>query len=207
MAGNAELALKLREMRSSRSLTLKRLAELTQLTTSFISQAERGLVSPSIDSLRKLAKALDVELVEFFAEDIKTLGSVPAGGGGKISDKETKSSYEEIIFNLRGLNINPLLIRLEKGGEVKKDILREDCAVFATLIEGQAALIFGGDYRTANITIGGGTEISWEREKLLLEKSDSFCCIRGKSPESILNTGGAETVLLWIRSGAGERPN
>ena len=63
MADNSELGLKLREIRSSRSLTLNRLAELTQLTTSFISQAERGLVSPSIDSLRKLAKALDVELV------------------------------------------------------------------------------------------------------------------------------------------------
>lgn len=49
-------------------LSLRELAEQVNLTASFLSQVERGLASPSIESLRAISKALDVPVFHFFID-------------------------------------------------------------------------------------------------------------------------------------------
>jgi transcriptional regulator with XRE-family HTH domain len=49
-----------RAKRKSANLTQERLAEKASLSTIFISRVERGKESPSVDSLVKIAKALNV---------------------------------------------------------------------------------------------------------------------------------------------------
>ena len=51
---------KLRLARLTKKMTLKDLAEKCNLSYSYISQVERGDASPSLSSLSRLAKALDV---------------------------------------------------------------------------------------------------------------------------------------------------
>lgn len=48
----------IREIRHRRKLTLVQLAERTELSHSFLSQVERGLAQPSMDSLHRIAQAL-----------------------------------------------------------------------------------------------------------------------------------------------------
>jgi transcriptional regulator with XRE-family HTH domain len=50
----------IRAQRKKRHLSQERLAEKADLSTVFISRAERGKESPSVDSLVKIAKALGV---------------------------------------------------------------------------------------------------------------------------------------------------
>lgn len=57
-----------REKRRSKNLTLKQLSEMTGLSISFLSQVERGSSSLAITSLKKIADALDIEMIEFFKE-------------------------------------------------------------------------------------------------------------------------------------------
>ena len=54
--------------RQERELSLRDLAEQADLTASFLSQIERDQASPSIESLRKISKALDVPLFYFLME-------------------------------------------------------------------------------------------------------------------------------------------
>ena len=50
---------KIRTLRQAKGLTLKQLADKTQTTAGYISQLERGLVDPSLSTLRKIAAVLD----------------------------------------------------------------------------------------------------------------------------------------------------
>ncbi len=56
----------LRNLRRDRGMTLKDLATACSLSTSFLSQAERGLCSVSIPTLERICAVLNVTLAEFF---------------------------------------------------------------------------------------------------------------------------------------------
>jgi len=47
-------------------MTLKQLAAKAGCTDAYLSQLERGLVNPSIMTLKKIASALGVNIVDFF---------------------------------------------------------------------------------------------------------------------------------------------
>ncbi|MBU0595817.1 cupin domain-containing protein, partial [Candidatus Bipolaricaulota bacterium] len=64
----AQIGETLRKLRLEQGVTLKRLAETCGLSTSFLSQAERGLSSISVSTLERVCSALGLSLREFFAE-------------------------------------------------------------------------------------------------------------------------------------------
>ncbi|AOV08679.1 helix-turn-helix domain-containing protein [Sporosarcina ureilytica] len=64
-----EIHKKIKNLRLEKELTLKELSEETGLSLSFLSQIERGASSLSITSLKKLADALGVSMIYFFAEE------------------------------------------------------------------------------------------------------------------------------------------
>jgi transcriptional regulator with XRE-family HTH domain len=61
-----EIGEKINELRTSKDMTLKELSEKANLSVSFLSQAERGLTSITINSLKKIADALEVDMNLFF---------------------------------------------------------------------------------------------------------------------------------------------
>jgi transcriptional regulator with XRE-family HTH domain len=61
-----EIGEKINLLRIAKGLTLKELSEKTNLSVSFLSQAENGLTSIAIMSLRKIAEALEKDLTFFF---------------------------------------------------------------------------------------------------------------------------------------------
>ena len=73
----------LRELRSERGLSQEELARRSDLHRTFVSQIERGLKSPSLGSLSKLAHALDISLVELVAAipGADANGKPPRGAG------------------------------------------------------------------------------------------------------------------------------
>lgn len=65
---NVCIGQKIRKRRQDFNLSLRDLAKQTGLTASFISQVERGVTAPSLNSLRKIAEALEVPLPFFMQE-------------------------------------------------------------------------------------------------------------------------------------------
>ena len=59
---------RIRAKRKERGKSLSQLSALTGLTASFLSQVERDVTEPSITSLRKIAKALDVPIFYFLLD-------------------------------------------------------------------------------------------------------------------------------------------
>jgi transcriptional regulator with XRE-family HTH domain len=65
-ATDAKVGARIRRLRHERKMSLHALADRTSLSIGFISQIERGLSSPSLAALTRLADALDVSLSRLF---------------------------------------------------------------------------------------------------------------------------------------------
>ena len=83
---------RIKEKRLAKKMTLKEIAEYTNLSIGYLSQLERGLTSVANDTLKKIADSLD-EDVEYFTEHPKCLG------------KNTIRSYEREIIRVHGNSI------------------------------------------------------------------------------------------------------
>ena len=64
-----KIGYRIKKLRMQQKITLKELGERTGLTTSFLSQLERDLTSPSFISLEKIADALNTTMAYFFEGD------------------------------------------------------------------------------------------------------------------------------------------
>jgi transcriptional regulator with XRE-family HTH domain len=62
---------RLRYLRRSRDLTQEQLAELVGRSVNFISLVENGDTAPSFETIERLAKALNVDVVDLFRFDSK----------------------------------------------------------------------------------------------------------------------------------------
>lgn len=67
--GELNIGNKLQEFRMKRGMGVRELSRCANVTPSMLSQIERGLVNPSINTLKQIAQALDVPLFMFFKED------------------------------------------------------------------------------------------------------------------------------------------
>lgn len=81
---------RIRVLRQQRGISQEQLAFKAGITPSYLGQCERGEKSPTIDSIDKVAKALNVTLEELFSFDHDK------------SDIVDQQIMENIAFQLRG---------------------------------------------------------------------------------------------------------
>lgn len=74
-----KVAARLRELREERQLSVRALGQRVGLGTEVVSRAERGLQTPTIQTLERLCQGLDVSLSTFFSDERKALPSVASG--------------------------------------------------------------------------------------------------------------------------------
>ena len=109
------LGKRLRKRRAELGLTLRELAEQTNLTPSFISQLERSMTSPSLNSIQRLADALKVPFMYFIPENGQSASRVTrAGQRRKVLVEEVHTSYELLSPDLSS-GFEGVLIRLDPG--------------------------------------------------------------------------------------------
>jgi len=76
---SAALGVRVRAVRTRRRLSLAEVATQAGISKSMISQIERGLAAPSIDTVRRLASALEVPVFSLFLDGVDTEMVVRAG--------------------------------------------------------------------------------------------------------------------------------
>lgn len=64
MSARLRFAYNLKQVRHKKNLSQEELADLSNLHRTYISAVERGVKNISIDNMEKLAKALDLDIVE-----------------------------------------------------------------------------------------------------------------------------------------------
>ena len=106
---------KIKQLRMRKGLTLEELASRSELTKGFLSQLERNLTSPSIDSLSDILEALGSNLAEFFKED-KVEKRTFSAEDFFVDERET-CTVHWIVPNTQKNQMEPILIELPAGGE------------------------------------------------------------------------------------------
>ena len=69
---NIDIGNKVKRFRKEKGLSSRELASLADITPSMLSQIERGLANPSLQTLKILAKTLDVPTFSFLLEETET---------------------------------------------------------------------------------------------------------------------------------------
>jgi transcriptional regulator with XRE-family HTH domain len=65
MAGSSKLGRKLKQARRKKDMTLMEVQKKARVSATHISQIERGMTSPTVGVLQKLAKALGAKASDF----------------------------------------------------------------------------------------------------------------------------------------------
>jgi len=85
----------LAELRERRALTLRELSEVSGVAADTINQIELGHRKPRPSTLRKLARALEVDVEEFYREPALPLADAPLAG---LPDPEELDNIEELDY-------------------------------------------------------------------------------------------------------------
>ncbi|MFS0688248.1 XRE family transcriptional regulator [Sporosarcina sp. 179-K 8C2 HS] len=112
---------KIKSLRLKKGLTQEELGERTDLTKGYISQLERELTSPSIETLFSLLEVLGTTPKEFFDEPKKNMKVVysPADQTTYVND-ELKYSIRWLVPRSNENEMEPIHITFEKNGEFKQ---------------------------------------------------------------------------------------
>lgn len=100
MDNKKKLGLKIKELRKRKGLTQEELAELIQMEQNSISVIESGRNFPTLGTLEKIAKVLDVNLSDFFdydyIEDIDVIKASTEDIISKMDDKQLRQLFKYV---------------------------------------------------------------------------------------------------------------
>lgn len=137
-----EIGSKIRRLRILNNLTQEELADRTELSKGFISQLERDLTSPSIETLMDILQCLGVTPAEFFSE--RPVDQIVFGRSDYFEKKDTElgNLIRWIIPNAQKNMMEPILLTLEAGGSTYPDN-PHDGEEFGYLLSGNADIHLG----------------------------------------------------------------
>jgi transcriptional regulator with XRE-family HTH domain len=167
-------------------MTQKELAEQVGLTPSFISQLEKNLISPSLDSLFKLSEKLNTQPIYFLTD----------GESGPLQKIVIKPTERQDI-HLPELKGNDLKLQL-----LVSDVLNRRMEPYLLIMK-VGSVINGHFYSHKGdefaYVMEGELEVEIQDEKQLLKQGDSLY-LGSIFPSKWVNVGRGDAVLLWVLS-------
>ena len=174
---------RIRDRRQVLDMTLDDLADKTGLSKSFLSQVERAITRPSIESLGTVATALGVPLFLFFVDETRSQTVVHRDERTEVTVPDSHFRYESIWFG-PDHKLEVLIGRLNPG-ESDREVARGHFVSEMTRVEECVFVLEGG----VSCEIDGRT---YE-----LETGDSIY-FNSILPHRYTNSTDSEAVLLFV---------
>lgn len=180
---DASVGERVRQLRRQRELSLQQVAQRAELSVGFLSQIERGLSSPSLRDLIRVATALEADLGMLFEG-----ADTRAAPGGAIvtrpAERQEVAFHEGITKQLLtphgDASLRLYLITLEPNGRT-----------------GEALYSHAGE--EAGVVLQGRLLLTVETTDHLLQEGDSFR-FRSDRPHRFSNASGMVTRVLWVNT-------
>ena len=146
---------KIMEYRKSKNLNIRELAKLADVTPSLLSQIERGVANPSINTLKIIAKVLETPIFAFFVSTVGVEDLIVKNGERKkiVFSENHNFSYELLSPDLSGA-IEMALMTIKQDSWSSEEIMGHEGEEVAYIIEGKIKLYL-------------------DNEDVILEKGDS----------------------------------
>ncbi len=186
---------RIRETRKKRGLTLKQVADATGYTIGHISQIERGLKSPSLQALRKIAACLECSEVWLIMGESET---------SPLNYSENSNTPKE-TFLVRKENRIPMRIpeidvsysiftpsHLPNGNNAKVTGLIVKLKPDSWVTE---QMISHATYDESLLLIKGELELRMDNSVYTIREGDSFY-IPSNSTHNYLNTSKEEAIIV-----------
>lgn len=143
-----QIGKKIKRLRIKKGLTQEELGERTDLSKGFISQLERDLNSPSIETLFSLLEVLGSKPKDFFDDDKNQRVVYEEDEQTVYIDDEKKYQIRWLVPESNDNEMEPVLVTFQKKGEFKQfePSLSE---TFMYVMKGQVRLVLGPQEFTA----------------------------------------------------------
>ena len=115
MVTELQLGPRIRSLRQARRLTLREVSQRAGVTESFLSQVERDVTSPSIATVQRIARALDLSIAQLFAEEPETGRVVRREARRRVAYPGLKAVDEFLTSNMAG-RLQLIMSTIEPGG-------------------------------------------------------------------------------------------
>ena len=175
-----DIGSKLKALREEKGFTIKKLAEKSGCTTSMISQIEHGKSEPSISMLKKLANALNVNIVDFFI-DSNSLNEdfVHIREKDRIDIKLPRwdAHIQSFLKSTNNKKMHPFYTKISPGGG-SKGMYAHEGEEFVYVLKGNLLIKVG------------------DKEYYL--KSGEGAYFKSYIPHDWINNGDEDTEVIWI---------
>lgn len=166
---------KIRHLRKQKGLTLEELASRSELTKGFLSQLERNLTSPSIDSLDDILEALGTNLAEFFKEDADEQYTFREQDF--FVDEREDHTVSWIVPNTQKNEMEPILLTLPAMGQ-SFEVAPHSGEEFGYIVDGTVVLECDG-------------------KRSVLHRGETFY-LHGQTFHRIKNEKKSTARVLWV---------
>jgi transcriptional regulator with XRE-family HTH domain len=141
---------RLRELREQRDLSLRALAEMCRVSANTVSLIERGLSSPCVDTLQRLANGLGVPITSFFETGEPPARLVLTRSADRMQSKCPGMTIEHIGSGLADHAFASFLITIEPATSTKTMPIEHSGAEWVYCMEGVVEYeVEGQNYRLA----------------------------------------------------------
>ena len=136
---------RLRQLREERELSIRGLGRLSGLSANALSVIERGLSSPSVSTLYKIATALEIPVTSFFEETLPKQDLVVV----KASERNRIPLYRGLWEGLGGSHyegsVEPFMVTLESGSSSGRFPMAHSGHEFVFCLQGEFVYEIGED--------------------------------------------------------------
>jgi len=132
-----DVGVRLREMRQERNKSMRALARDSGLSTNALSMIERGLTSPSVSTLYKLADALEVPITAFFRSQQERQNIVYKKSNNRQQISFPLGLWEGLGGEAFDGRVEPFLITLEAGASSGEFGMNHSGHEFVMCIQGK----------------------------------------------------------------------
>jgi transcriptional regulator with XRE-family HTH domain len=181
MPSKQELGERIKRFRLDRNLTLKEVEVKAKVSATHVSEIERGMTSPTVGALAKIARALGTEPAYFLRTD-----SYPSVSVVQHADRRVLK-YEDwdagigcLSKGVRGARMSFLEVNLGPGLNRSLEPMRHTGEEFAHILKGVVEVHVGP-------------------ERFLLKEGDSLH-FRSGEPHTMKNIGDGPARILWVAS-------
>lgn len=160
---------KISQIRKNKDLSVRKLAELSNVTASMLSQIERGIANPSVNSLKSIASALDVPLFTFFtSEVVKEDLIVRKNNRKKVILPESDNVIYELLAPGISDNFEFAIMTLDPDTCSSNGDIHHSGYELAYVLEGEATLYLDDEefilHKEDSVKISAGIRHRWENK-------------------------------------------
>ena len=172
-----EIGDKIKSLRKKMGLTQEELADRSELTKGFISQLERNLNSPSVDTLADVLEALGTNLGDFFTETEEEQIIFEQEDFFVGTNEKLGHTMEWIVPNSVKNEMEHIIVTFEKDGESRRYNPNEG-EEFGYVLKGEIKLYYGD-------------------QEFIVKRGETFY-YKSDEERYIKNNYKGESKLLWI---------